>query len=70
MTKRDFEAIAAAIRAARNECAAPHYTTPDHGAGFDDGASAAACAVAGAVADYCATVNPRFDRARFMAACG
>lgn len=54
MTKKDFEAIAAAIRAAT-------ATTQE---------LSAMEIVAEKIAAYCASTNPRFDTARFLAACG
>lgn len=60
MTKRDFEAIAAAVFRAFGQsqpvdghrCEYPLHAT------------------AGALADVCAASNPRFDRVRFLKACG
>ena len=55
MTRKDFEAIASAIRTA---------------VGVDSAWTDAAESIASELADYLATTNPRFDRARFLKACG
>lgn len=60
MSKKDYELIAAAFRAAR-PCA-----VGDRGRDWYDGWHA----VVDSVADALASDNPRFDRARFLAACG
>lgn len=65
MTRKDFNEIAFALRSA---------VSPDP----DSYATAAALAaahevrsyIAHSLATYCARRNPRFDRARFLAACG
>ncbi len=54
MTKKHYEAIAAAFRA---------YITTNTGANI-------ARPIAKDLADYFATDNPKFDRARFLQACG
>ena len=58
MTKKDYELIAAAVR----ENAALTRR--------DDAFKAAVADVAGSLAVALASDNPRFDRARFLAACG
>jgi hypothetical protein len=58
MTKRHFEAIAKILKSAREDAIAIGETplqTSD---------------VALGMADYFANENPRFDRARFLTACG
>lgn len=60
MTRKDFEAIAAIIR---------QNTVEDAAAGFDEGYDAGVHIVATDLADYFATVNPRFDRRLFLEAC-
>lgn len=56
MTKKDFEAVARAIASEAAHC--------DHGQKF------AVRMVASAIAAEFAQANPRFDRERFMTACG
>ena len=58
MTRRDFELIAEVLA---NEVAA---------SGYSDTSKGALRRVATGFADRLRAVNPRFDRARFMAACG
>jgi hypothetical protein len=59
MTRKDYVAIAAALNACRYH--------PDDGAETDW----ACCDIhARAIADVMARDNPRFDRARFLKACG
>ena len=62
MTRKDYELIAAAL-AATNQ----HKATDDD---YREGWFAAASSVAHRLADSLASDNPRFDRARFLAACG
>jgi hypothetical protein len=59
MTKKDFEAIAAIIKN-RLEWADP----------VEYGVISGIKLTARDMADYFETVNPRFDRDRFIAACG
>lgn len=62
MTHKDFVLIAAALATAKNE---PSCTTDrNYNKGWSDGVDAAISAMAIALA----TTNPRFDRARFLAA--
>jgi hypothetical protein len=62
MTKRHFEAIARifALRAGFD------MSTID----YDNGYNTAVARLANDMADYFETENPRFDRDRFMEACG
>lgn len=65
MTRKDFNEIAFALRSAVSADASTYAT----------GAALAAAHevrsyVAHSLATYCARQNPRFDRARFLAACG
>ena len=62
MTKKHYEAIAAAFNAARYDVKRKEYAQDD----LQDGISYAA----EHLADYLATENPRFDRERFLVACG
>lgn len=57
MTKKDFELIAAAIRRGAFDKMGPVRTAIHND-------------YAARVADALATTNPKFDRARFLAACG
>ena len=63
MTKRHFEALAAALKGAR-----PDSTT--HGKGALTVALRAWRLAVYRVADACRDANPRFDRARFLVAAG
>lgn len=65
MTKKDFEAIARAIAEART--LGVHMNTSEARANARASALNDATVL---IADYCAADNPRFDRARFMRACG
>lgn len=64
MTRKDYVAIAEAVMSARREITLkePHDSRED----LDDGVSYAA----EFIADVMARDNPRFDRARFLKACG
>lgn len=64
MTKKDFIAIAAIIRRTRNSASAKD--SPD----MRVGGGVATCMVAVRIADHCARDNDRFDRGRFLTACG
>lgn len=72
MTKKDYQLIADAI----NDCAsliAPFENAVNgekYLAGFDAGTSSARDFVASRLAEALAADNPRFDRKRFMTACG
>ncbi len=59
MTKKDFELIAAAVSRASAWQPTEHVTR-----------AYALQHVADELADALATTNPKFDRARFLAACG
>lgn len=56
MTRKDFEAIAYILKCKGN--------LPEH---YDRGTVQV---IAMGMADYLSTTNPRFDRSRFMRACG
>lgn len=60
MTRKHFEAIAKIIR---------QNTISNPAMGFDEGFDTGVIAVAIDLADYFATTNPNFDRARFLIAC-
>lgn len=60
LTKKDFKAVAEIIRKRKNRCELDRHLQ----AGF--GVDAIKCDLA----DYFATQNPRFDRDKFMQACG
>lgn len=64
MTRKDYVLIAAALNTAKNEEALAH--APSYNNGWADGVDAAA----GVLADALSKDNPRFDRARFLKACG
>ena len=59
MTKKDFEKIAGAIKDARDAVCVSH---PMQARIFDS--------LSRTIADVCATTNPRFQRMRFLTACG
>ena len=65
MTRKDYEAIAAAMKTARSYSQRGEPLTI-HAANFNCGVSNAAQRIA----DHCAADNPRFDRQRFLKACG
>lgn len=61
MTRKDYVAIAAAITHAQAVMEASRCT---------ETAASALGTIAGTIADVMANDNPRFDRARFLKACG
>jgi hypothetical protein len=65
MTRKHFEAIAKIIRDA---AAVPAFQYP-HQREYFDGQVAAVEFITEDLADYFATVNPNFDRERFIRAC-
>lgn len=62
MTRRDYEALAAAIKRARQ-------ALPPIVAGSDEPAHVALDNLVREIADYCAHDNPRFDVRRFYHEC-
>lgn len=64
MTRKDFEFIAATLRVALDD--AKQISTDQFGDGRADGVRLAA----ETFADRLQIVNPSFNRARFLAACG
>lgn len=66
MTRRDFELIAATIRDSRS--AAPEGS--EHADTWFAGFRAAHTELAHDFADELVATNPRFDRERFLRACG
>jgi hypothetical protein len=64
MTRKDFEAVAAGIA----DTMATIRADVDSGNGPAIEPDAVAMMIGDSLADYFATVNPRFDRARFLAA--
>jgi hypothetical protein len=65
MSRKDYVAISDALRAARHVTPDGEQTT-EAGAAFNSGLTVAARRIA----EHFAADNPRFDNARFMAACG
>lgn len=67
MSKKHFIQLAAALRASRPTTNKPHFAdlTPCESMNL-----AGWRMTVRSVADVCAQTNPRFDRARFLAACG
>ena len=55
MTRKDFEMIAATLKASRMD---------------GEEASAQWCTACHAFAEMCSRTNPRFNRSRFLKACG
>lgn len=66
MTRKDFELIAAALRASRPIPKHEPYALDHYELIARDTYSNAA----NALADALRSTNPRFDRARFLSACG
>ncbi len=64
MTRKDFEALAEAIRDARNALIA---SAPE---GSRQEIHRITLSMATDIAKVCATQNPRFDKARFLTTCG
>ena len=70
MSKKDYEVIAKAIRE-QADIAAWQKANPDKWDGNEPfGRRMAVIQIATAVADVMEADNPRFDRNRFMTACG
>jgi hypothetical protein len=69
MTRKDYAAIAAIIRP-YTAISPPPDPDDDYAAVANGATSQAARIIAHRLADHCAQDNPRFDRARFLAACG
>ena len=61
MTRKHFIKIAAVLA---------QYNIVDPAMGFDEGYSSAANGITEALADFFESENPRFDRAKFLTACG
>jgi hypothetical protein len=61
MTRKHFEAIARILN---------QYSIPHAAAGFDMGYNDAAFGIASDMADLFEAENPRFDREKFLTACG
>lgn len=61
MTKKHFEAIAAIVRA---------NSIKNPAAGYDEGFDAGVAAMAADLANMFAAENPRFNRDKFLTACG
>lgn len=67
MSRKHFEAVAAAIRTQLDNAVAPgQATVSQHTTGYCSGIEAAARAFAGVAVND----NPRFDTRRFLTACG
>lgn len=63
MTKKDFVAIAGAIKDARDALVVPGHPLPPQTTQIFDSLSRS-------LANVCETTNARFDRRRFLSACG
>lgn len=72
MTRKDYVMIANVIRETLNDIASTGDSEhlSDNGRTFNSGESQGAHRAALRLADQLRQDNPRFDRARFMAACG
>lgn len=68
MTRKHFEAIAAIIDSQIK--AEPVFTAAGFDEGFEAGRIAGMEDIAKDLADYFSSVNPNFDRHRFLNACG
>jgi hypothetical protein len=69
LTKKDFKAVAEIIRKEVPYCRIQGYAL--QGITQGDNARIGTCSwIAQNLANYFATQNPRFDRERFMKACG
>ena len=66
MTKKHFEALAAALKARNTDWLSDGPMSND----YVRGAQHQLEGDARAIADVCAQFSPRFDRARFLKACG
>lgn len=62
MTKKHFKAIAEIIKQERE-------STPGESR-YEQGCVDTANSIGRELASFCATMNPRFDRAKFLTACG
>lgn len=67
MTKKDFEAIASALKDGRE---ALRSAEDDADAATERMRSQVFDSMSRSLADVCAKTNPRFNRSRFLAACG
>jgi hypothetical protein len=67
LSKKDYEAVAGIVKRAREVAANKAIHEPNAWVG---GANIMSKAIALGVADYFAADNPRFDRVRFLKACG
>ena len=71
MTRKDYEKIAAAINGGTVMMPPNHWVLTDQEReGFMAGAKDQLQIIANHIADGCQRDNPRFDRARFLKACG
>lgn len=71
MTRRDFEALAAMLRHQWEAAHSSRRTAPGAGeVAHSCGRAYAVHQLAESIATHCASRNLRFDRARFLAACG
>jgi len=72
LTKKDFKAVADAINSVTLMAMEPGGTigTAQERVNLRDGVNITRKQIAIDLADYFATRNPRFDRERFMKACG
>lgn len=70
MSKKDYELIAAEVRFSMKPTCPYEYTDHARTVGFYDGRQAALQEFANNLAQELGRDNPRFDRARFLKACG
>lgn len=71
MTRQHFEVIAHSIQRTVAASQAMNGSQSDQrGSAQDSGREQGIKMVVNAISDACASINPRFDRARFLAACG
>lgn len=70
MSKKDYERIAAEVRFSLKPTCPEDYMHSARTVGFYDGRQAALHELANNLAQELGRDNPRFDRARFLKACG
>ena len=70
MTKKDYEKIASVLSLGKIECAAHFAQEPGEAWAYMVGARAQWLELVYRVCAVMADDNPRFDRARFLKACG
>jgi hypothetical protein len=70
MSRKQFTAVAAIVKEGFDWLSSQSSPRTPHAEGFDAGFTNATERLALDMADYFATENPNFDRAKFLTACG